>query len=89
MSEQQETLLEFPCDFPIKVMGPNTEEFEALIVSLTRRHAPDLSDRDIRTRASANGTYQSVTLTVRATSREQLDAIYYDITACEQVKMAL
>ena len=89
MTNEQETLLEFPCDFPIKVMGPNTEEFEALIVGLARRHAPDLKDEAVKTRASRNGTYQSVTLTVRATSREQLDAIYYDITACEQVKMAL
>lgn len=89
MTDEQETLLEFPCDFPIKVMGPNTKEFEALIVSLARRHAPDLHDEAVNTRASRNGTYQSVTLTIRATSREQLDAIYYDITACEQVKMAL
>ena len=47
MSEQQDTLLEFPCQFPIKVMGPATDEFEYTVVTIVRRHVPDLSERDL------------------------------------------
>lgn len=88
MSEQ-ETLLEFPCDFPIKAMGLADGDFEALVVALVRKHAPDLGEGAVRTVDSKGGKYLSVTVTVRATSREQLDNIYRELTACEQVLMAL
>lgn len=89
MNPTDETLLEYPCDFPIKAMGPNTEDFEALVVSLVRRHAPDLGEGAIRTQASAKGNYLSVTVTVRATSRDQLDAIYRELTAADEIVMVL
>jgi hypothetical protein len=88
MSEQQ-TLLEFPCDFPIKAMGLADEGFEALIITLVRKHAPDLGEGAVKRVDSKGGKYTSVTVTVRATSREQLDNIYRELTACEQVLMAL
>ena len=88
MSEK-ETLLEFPCKFPIKAMGRAEGEFEALVVGLVRKHAPDLGEGAVKTRDSQGGKYLSVTVTVRATSREQLDNIYRELTACEQVLMAL
>jgi len=88
MSEQ-ETLLEFPCQFPIKAMGRAEGDFEALIVTLIRKHAPDLAEGAIKVRDSQNGRFLSVTVTVTATSREQLDNIYRELTACEQVLMAL
>lgn len=89
MSNDRENLLEYPCQFPIKAMGKNSTEFEALVVSLVRKHAPDLSEGAVVSRNSKEGTYLSVTITVRATSREQLDNIYRELTACEQVLMAL
>lgn len=88
MSEQ-ETLLEFPCHFPIKAMGVDDGAFETLVVELVRKHAPDLADSAVASRASQGGKYLAVTVTVTATSRDQLDNIYRELTACEQVLMAL
>ncbi len=87
MTEKDESLLEFPCDFPIKAVGRACENFDALVYSLVSPHAPDLGENAITTRASSQGNYLSVTITVRATSREQLDAIYRELTACEQIMM--
>ena len=90
MSEHDdETLLEFPCDFPIKAMGKAGIDLESTVVTIIRRHAPDLGEGAVRVRESRGGNYLSITVTVRATSREQLDDIYRDLTACEQVVMAL
>ncbi|MEN8170339.1 MAG: DUF493 domain-containing protein [Pseudomonadota bacterium] len=89
MSDEKETLLEFPCQFPIKAMGKNSGDFEAQVVGLVRKHCPDLGEEAVVCRDSRGGKYLSVTITVRATSREQLDNIYYELTACEQVLMAL
>jgi uncharacterized protein len=86
---EQETLLEFPCRFPIKAMGQDNGTFEALVMELVRKHVPDLGEDAVATRASQGGKYLSVTITVTATSREQLDNIYRELTACEQVLMAL
>lgn len=85
----ESSALVFPCDFPIKAMGHASDELKAEIIGIVRRHAPDLDEQTVETRASSNGNYLSITLTVRATSREQLDAIYLDLTACPRVLMAL
>jgi putative lipoic acid-binding regulatory protein len=81
--------LKFPCDFPIKIMGHASDRFEQQVVSIVRRHAPDLGEGAVRTRSSAAGNYLAVTVTVRATSREQLDELYRELHACEQVVMLL
>lgn len=86
---QDETLLKFPCRFPIKVMGAALPEFREQIVAITRRHAPDLDDDSVAVRASAQGRYLSVTVTVNARSREQLDDLYRELTSCELVAMVL
>lgn len=86
---KQDTLLEFPCHFPIKAMGLSDQHFESLVVSLVRKHAPELGEDAVKTVDSKGGKYLSVTVTVHATSREQLDDIYRELTACEQVLMAL
>lgn len=84
-----ESLLKFPCRFPIKVMGASVPEFREQVVAIARRHVPDLSDDSVSLRASAQGRYVSVTLTVNAQSREQLDGLYRELTACELVAMVL
>jgi putative lipoic acid-binding regulatory protein len=89
MSNEQESPLEFPCQFPIKAMGANSADFEAQVVSLVRKHCPDLGEGAVVSRDSKGGKYLAITVTVCATSREQLDNIYYELTACEQVLMAL
>lgn len=87
--DPEDSLLEFPCEFPIKAMGLHAEDFDSLVVSIVRRHVPDLPENAVKSRASSEGKYVSVTVTVRAESRAQLDNIYLDLTACEQVLMTL
>jgi len=88
MSEK-ESPLTFPCRFPIKVMGHASEGFDTLVEQIVRRHQPRLGEGAVTVRTSRGGRYLSVTVTITAESRAQLDAIYRDLTACEQVVMAL
>jgi hypothetical protein len=82
-------LIKFPCDFPIKAFGYTDSDFVARVVNLVRHHAPDLAESAVTRRFSGKGKYMAVTVNVRASSREQLDAIYRDLTDCQQVLMAL
>ena len=82
-------VIEFPCDFPIKVMGYAQENFDALVVDIVRRYVSDLNEGAVSTRASREGKYLSVTVIIKATSRAQLDNIYRDLTSSEHVLMAL
>jgi putative lipoic acid-binding regulatory protein len=88
MSEE-ETLLEFPCQFPIKAMGKSSSEFDSIIVGIVRRHSDDINEGAVKTRLSKEGKFSSVTVTIEATSKKQLDAIYQDLTDCPEVLMAL
>ena len=88
MSEE-ETLLKFPTDFPIKIMGARHDDFAQTMVELVMRHAPDFRPETVEMRVSGSGNYLSVTWVVRATSKAQLDALYREITAHPWVKMAL
>lgn len=88
MSET-ESLFEFPCDFPIKAMGKNGADFDAIVVEIVRRHVSDIREGAVTTRPSKAGTYLSVTVMIEATSREQLDAIYQSLTDHPEVLMAL
>lgn len=83
------SLFRFPCAFPIKAMGWHADDFDALVVGIIRRHAPDLTDTSIEKRHSRGGRYLSVTVTIQAQSREQLDNIYRDLTADGRVLFAL
>lgn len=90
MSEPRgDEVFEFPCDFPIKVFGPAVAGFPGHVLEQVRRHAPDTPETAIRCKASRGGRYFSVTVTVRARSRAQLDAIYRRLGASEQVIMVL
>jgi putative lipoic acid-binding regulatory protein len=88
MSENK-PLQEFPSEFPIKVMGRRDSDLRALTQTIVERHAGTLPERSIKTRTSADGNFLALTYTITATSREQLDAIYRELTACESVLMAL
>lgn len=70
-------------------MGLADPDFATQVLELVRRHSPDLVPENVRSRPSQGGKYVSITVTVRATSRAQLDAIYMDLTACDAVLMAL
>ena len=82
-------LQEFPSDFPIKVMGRRDSDLRALTQTIIERHAGPLPESSIRTRTSGDGNFLALTYVVHATSREQLDAIYRELTACKSVLMAL
>ena len=89
MSDSNETLLEFPCQFPIKAMGLASKEVDLLVVEIVRRHAPGFSEGAVKLRPSSGGKYSAVTITIEATSKAQLDAIYRELTAHEDILMAL
>ena len=84
-----ESVMEFPCSFPIKLMGRETDEFRQTARELVEKHTGPLHDEAIQSALSRNGRFVSVTITVVAESREQLDNIYRDATAHDDVIMAL
>lgn len=86
---KEDSLLTFPCEFPIKVMGHSSETFETEVVEIVRKHAPDLSTNAVTSRASGKGNYIAVTIIVTATSKQQLDKIYLELNAHEAVMMTL
>lgn len=88
MSEE-ETLLEFPCQFPVKAMGKNIPDFDAIVVGIINQHVEYLKEGAIKTKLSKKGTYISVTIMVEATSKKQLDAIYQGLTDCSDILITL
>jgi len=88
-AEPAPSALVFPTDFPIKIMGLNELAFEPEVIAIVRGHAPDLDDTAVEVRQSRGGKYLSLTVTVRATSRAQLDAIYMELTRHRLVKVVL
>ena len=88
MSEKT-TLLEFPTDFPLKIMGEAHPDFAQTMVEIVLKHAPDYDAKTIEMRPSSGGRYIGLTCTIIATSQEQLDALYRELTAHAMVKMVL
>ncbi|MEZ5534042.1 MAG: DUF493 domain-containing protein [Thiolinea sp.] len=87
--QEQELEMEFPCDFPIKVVGKTCETFEVQVCEIAVRNDPEFSGDNLKRNQSRTGKYSSVTLAIRATSKEQIDAIYRDLKSCESVLWAL
>jgi putative lipoic acid-binding regulatory protein len=84
-----ETLLEFPCDFPLKIMGATRDGFAQAIVEVVIKHDPGFDAASVEMRPSKAGNYLSLTCTVRATSKPQLDALYMELTGHPWVKIVL
>ncbi len=84
-----ETLLEFPCDFPIKIMGRESTDFRTLARELVEKHTGPLAEDAIQNALSRSGSFVSVTITIKAQSQQQLDDIYREITSHDDVLMAL
>lgn len=89
MIPESESALQFPCRFPIKAMGHARYDLVSLVSEIAARHDPEFRSDAIRTRASSGGRYVSITVTVQATSREQLDNIYRELTARDEILMVL
>lgn len=86
---EEESAIEFPCEFPIKMMGRDTPEFRDTARSLVENHVGPVADEAVTAAISKKGNFVSVTVTITATSQQQLDAIYMDVTAHDDVLMAL
>ena len=85
----EESVIEFPCDFPIKMMGRDTPEFRTTARSLIEKHVGPVEDETIKFNLSGKGNFVSVTVTVTASSQQQLDDIYRDVSGHDDVLMAL
>ena len=88
-SNDTDELFNFPCQFPIKIMGRCDCQLESLVVEVVNRHVTNLAENAVSTRPSGKGNFMSVTVTITATSREQIDNIYLELTARDEVLMAL
>lgn len=86
---EPETLLEFPCDFPIKAFGLGTDDLEQTVLEIVGRHSPGIRPGSVSRRPSNGGKYLAITVTIRADSKRQLDAIYQDLTDCPTIMMAM
>lgn len=85
----EDTLFKFPTDFPVKIMGQASDDFRSLVLGIVTRHFGPLEPHRIEERPSANGRYLSITCTVHAHSKAELDALYMELTSCSQVLVAL
>ena len=88
-ANEEETLIEFPSDFFVKVMGSAIPEFHAKIVEIAEKHDPRFNPDEIKLKHSKTGKYTSLTLKIHAESKPQLDGLYQELTDCELVLWAL
>lgn len=89
MTEPEAPKIEFPCDYPIKVLGRRSEVYQTVILEVFERHAPGFDRQSIEIRDSRKGTFTSLTITITATGKEQLDALHRDLMATGHVQMVI
>ena len=89
VSSVPETLFEFPCAFPLKIMGLTSDALAQTVLEVVLRHAPDFDGATMEMRASSSGKYLSLTCTINATSKLQLDTLYRELSSHPLVKVAL
>lgn len=88
-TDNKESLIEFPCRFPIKVMGRDEAEFQAHVLQIINTHVEDIAAEDIAVRSSSKGKFLAMTVTIDARSQAHLDLIYRTLTASERVLYVL
>jgi putative lipoic acid-binding regulatory protein len=89
MTDQAPPKIEFPCSYPIKVMGDAAEDFSDFVVAVMSKHAGQITEPDVRVRERSKGTFQSVTVTITATGADQLTMIHEEFKLSSRVKMVL
>jgi putative lipoic acid-binding regulatory protein len=89
MSAEPPSLIEYPCDFPLKIMGKTQAGFAQSVLAIVRTHAPDFDGATMEMKTSKAGKYLSITCTIRATSRQQLDELYRALCDHPMVVMVL
>lgn len=85
----KEKLLQFPCEFPIKIMGTNDSNLLSEITAIVSRYYPELNSKDIVVKPSSKGNYIAITVTIFATSQKQLDNIYNSLNQHKLIKLTL
>lgn len=85
----EKTLIEFPCDFPVKIIGCNTAEFLADVNNIISKHFPDFVQKNLQSKSSKDNNFLAITATVHVTSQKSLDLFYRDLTQIADVKMVL
>ena len=83
------SLMQFPCDFPIKIIGKNSPQFLEEISNIIRKHFPNVVDEAICSQASQQNNYLAITATVLALDQITLDALYFELTSHPDIKMVL
>ena len=86
---EKKTLMAFPCEFQIKIIGDNKHLFFDEILTITRKHFPELDDRLVSTNISQKNNFLAITITIIATSQESLDALYHELTKHPDTRMVL
>lgn len=86
---EQSSLIKYPCEFPIKIMGKSHEDFIQTVATIVKYHAPDFDGASMEIKASKKNTYFSITCTVHVTSRTQLDALYQELSGHPMVAVVL
>lgn len=89
MQEPDAPKIEFPCDYPIKVLGRSSDAFATIVLAVFERHAPGFDAQAVVARASRNGTFTSLTITITATGPQQLEALHQDLLATGHVTMVI
>ncbi|MFT4613259.1 MAG: putative lipoic acid-binding regulatory protein [Bacteroidia bacterium] len=89
MQEQDPPKIEFPCEYPIKVLGRSSENFHAMVLEIFQRHAPSEEPHPVAGKSSSKGTFTSLTVTIIATGPDQLKALHEDLMATGHVKMVI
>lgn len=81
--------IEFPCQYPVKVMGEAHATFHMEVLEVFQRHAPGVTDEHMTIRPSAKGNYVALTIVMHATGKEQLDVLFTDLKRLSAVKLVL
>lgn len=81
--------IEFPCAYPIKVMGFSSESFTIEVLNVCKAHAPDTAEEHVTVRPSSKGNYTAVTVVIQATGIEQLECLFADLKTINGIKMVL
>jgi putative lipoic acid-binding regulatory protein len=89
VSDEKKPEIEFPCKYPIKVLGEAHPDLNQHVIDVMNRHAPTITESDLSAKNSSKGKWQSITVTIIATGKPQLDAIFADLKTSSRVKMVL
>jgi uncharacterized protein len=89
MDEHSIEILEFPCEFPLRVIGDDADDFHDFVLDIVRSHVPELDDQSVSAQPSSNGRYLSIRMKFTADSRQQVDALYIELSGHSRVRFIL